>query len=261
MAGVSRWPLLVAAAVVLGAVFPAGLSAQFFSFGQNKIQYRKLDWRILRGPHVDLYYYPAEADLAPAALAYAEASYDTLAVQFGSRGGRADPPGGLRLPHGFRADQHSPSRLGRAPGRNRFSQASRLLPFRGNFAEFRHTLRHELVHVFQLDLLNEAYYQAPATAGPTFPCGGRRAWPSSGPAARTRVTRWSCATSPSAAGSRRSRCSATSPAASSIRSGRDPPLARGYLRRLAVATMYKELNRHDNFNAALLGVYGRTRSA
>jgi hypothetical protein len=43
------------------------------------------------------------------------------------------------------------------------------LPFRGNFAEFRHTLRHELVHVFQLDLLNEAYYQAPRQAGLNFP--------------------------------------------------------------------------------------------
>ena len=82
MSVVSRWPLLAAAAVVLGAAAPAELAAQFFSFGQNKIQYRKLDWRILRGPHVNLYYYPAEADLAPAALAYAEASYDTLAVQF-----------------------------------------------------------------------------------------------------------------------------------------------------------------------------------
>ena len=58
-------------------------AAQFFAFGQNKIQYRKLDWRVIRGAHVDLYYYPAEADLAPPALAYAEASYDTLSVQFG----------------------------------------------------------------------------------------------------------------------------------------------------------------------------------
>src|ERR671923_689814 len=66
-----------------GPAAPAELSAQFFSFGQNKIQYRRLDWRILRGEHVDLYYYPAEADLAPAALSYAESSYDTLAVQFG----------------------------------------------------------------------------------------------------------------------------------------------------------------------------------
>ena len=38
---------------------------------------------MLRGPHIDLYYYPAEAELAPVALAYAEESYDTLALQFG----------------------------------------------------------------------------------------------------------------------------------------------------------------------------------
>ena len=69
-------------AALLLAVAP-GAAAQFFAFGQNKIQYRKLDWRVVRGAHIDLYYYPAEAELAPAALAYAEASYDTLAIQFG----------------------------------------------------------------------------------------------------------------------------------------------------------------------------------
>src|SRR5205814_5894774 len=58
------------------SVLSVPLSAQFFAFDQNKIQYRKLDWRVLKGPHVDLYYYSAEADLAPAALASAEASYD-----------------------------------------------------------------------------------------------------------------------------------------------------------------------------------------
>ena len=68
-------------ALLCGLSVPA--RAQFFAFGQNKIQYRKLDWRVMKGPHVDLYYYSAEADLAPASLAYAEASYDTLSVQFG----------------------------------------------------------------------------------------------------------------------------------------------------------------------------------
>src|SRR3712207_9009676 len=91
MAVVSRWPLLAALIVTFGAAAPAEVAAQYFSFGQNKIQYRKLDWRILRGPHVDLYYYPAEADLAPATLAYAEASYDTLAVQFGHAVARRIP--------------------------------------------------------------------------------------------------------------------------------------------------------------------------
>ena len=83
MSVLSRWSLPVSIVAALAATAPPDLSAQFFSFGQNKIQYRKLDWKILRGPHVDLYYYPAEAELAPAALAYAESSYDTLAVQFG----------------------------------------------------------------------------------------------------------------------------------------------------------------------------------
>jgi len=73
----------LAVIATLSAFSVLSAHAQFFAFGQNKIQYRKLDWRIIRGAHVDLYYYPAEAELAPAALAYAEASYDTLSVQFG----------------------------------------------------------------------------------------------------------------------------------------------------------------------------------
>src|SRR5574341_667585 len=54
------------------------LSAQFGYFGQNKIQYRRFDWRVLRGEHVDLYYYPEEEELGRVALAYAEESYDSL---------------------------------------------------------------------------------------------------------------------------------------------------------------------------------------
>ena len=43
-------------------------AAQFFAFGQNKIHYRRFEWRVLRGPHVDLHYYPEEANLAAIAL-------------------------------------------------------------------------------------------------------------------------------------------------------------------------------------------------
>src|SRR4051812_46511648 len=75
--------LLVLVSVLSVLTTPPPAAAQVFAFGQNKIQYRKLDWRVMKGPHVDLYYYPAEADLATPALAYAEASYDTLSLQFG----------------------------------------------------------------------------------------------------------------------------------------------------------------------------------
>ena len=43
------------------------------------------------------------------------------------------------------------------------------LPFRGNLAEFRHTMRHELVHAFQLSLLVDRYNQSPRSAGIPLP--------------------------------------------------------------------------------------------
>ena len=260
MAGVSRWPFLVAAAVVLGAAAPAELSAQFFSFGQNKIQYRRLDWRILRGPHVDLYYYPAEADLAPAALAYAEVSYDTLAVQFGHEVAERIP----LVVYASHTDFEQTNILPFTPpegllGATDFLKRRVSLPFRGNFAEFRHTLRHELVHVFQLDLLNEAYYQAPRHSRPNFPLwwteGMAELW-SGGQDARDEMVM------------RDLTLSGRLPplkVLSYVTSGIVYPLGGEIHRWLAdtygdwrIPTMYKELNRHDSFNAALLGVYGRT---
>jgi hypothetical protein len=150
------------------SAFP--LHAQFFAFGQNKIQYRNLDWRIIRGPHVDLYYYPAEAELAPAALAYAEASYDTLALQFGHEVGARVP----LIVYASHTDFEQTNILPFTPpegllGVTDFLKRRVALPFRGNFAEFRHTLRHEMVHVFQLDLQSESYNQAPRSGRFAFP--------------------------------------------------------------------------------------------
>ena len=138
----------------------ADLHAQFFAFGQNKVQYRRLEWRTIRGPHIDLYYYPAEAELAPAALAYAEASYDTLAVQFGHDVAARIP----LILYASHSDFEQTNILPFTPpegllGATDFLKRRVALPFRGNFAEFRHTLRHEMVHVFQLDMQSESYYQ------------------------------------------------------------------------------------------------------
>src|SRR5690349_3637284 len=136
--------------------------AQFFAFGQNKIQYRKLDWRALKGPHVDLYYYSAEADLAAPALAYAEASYDTLSIQFG----HSVPTRIPMIVYASHTDFEQTNILPFTPpegllGATDFLKRRVTLPFRGNLAEFRHTIRHELTHVFQLSFQTEAYYQSP----------------------------------------------------------------------------------------------------
>src|SRR5262245_62880380 len=125
------------AAMALGAA-ASPRNAQFYAFGQNKSQYRKLEWRVIRGAHVDLYYYPAEGDLAPAALAYAEASYDTLAVQFGHEVGSRIP----LIVYASHTDFEQTNVLPFTPPEGLLGVTDAMkrrvsLPFRGNFAEFR----------------------------------------------------------------------------------------------------------------------------
>ena len=120
----------------------------------------------------------------PPALAYAEASYDTLSVQFG----HAVPTRIPLIVYASHTDFEQTNVLPFTPpegllGATDFLKRRVALPFRGNFAEFRHTMRHEMVHVFQLDLLVESYNLAPrASRASTSRSGGREGWPSSGPA-------------------------------------------------------------------------------
>jgi WD40 repeat protein len=245
---------------VLSVLSVLPLHAQFFAFGQNKIQYRKLDWRIIRGPHVDLYYYPAEAELAPAALAYAEASYDTLAVQFGHDVAARIP----LIVYASHTDFEQTNVLPFTPpegllGATDFLKRRVALPFRGNFAEFRHTLRHEMVHVFQLDLQSDSYYLSPRSGRFSFPLwwseGLAELW-SGGEDARDYMIL------------RELTLSGRLPQLNQltyVTGGIVYPLGGRIHRWLAdtygdwrVAVMYKELNRHDTFEAAILATYGRT---
>jgi hypothetical protein len=141
---------LAALAVAL-AFAPAPLAAQFGLFGPNKVQYRRFDWRILRGEHVDLYHYPEEDELARVALTYAEDSYRELEARF-----RHSVPS--RIPLLVYASHYDFEQTNLLPfnppeqllGFTEFARSRVVLPFTGNYAEFRHTIRHELVHVFQL---------------------------------------------------------------------------------------------------------------
>jgi hypothetical protein len=242
------------------SAFSAPADAQFFVFGQNKIQYRKLNWRIIRGPHVDLYYYPAEAELAPAALAYAEASYDTLSLQFGHDVAARVP----LIVYASHTDFEQTNILPFTPpegllGATDFLKRRVALPFRGNFAEFRHTLRHEMVHVFQLDLQSESYHQAPRSRRFGFPLwwseGLAELW-SGGEDARDNMVLRDITLSGRLPQLRQ---------LTYVTGGIVYPLGGRIHRWLAdtygdwrVALMYKELNRHDTFEDAILATYGRS---
>src|SRR3954453_11275359 len=145
----STLALAAAAAAVLAA--PLAAHAQYF--GQNKVQYRTFDFRILRTPHFDVYYYPEEESAARDASRMAERWY--------ARYSRI-------LDHEFEARQ--PLILyGSSP---EFQQTSVLqgdigegtggvtevfkqrivLPFAGAYRETDHVIGHELVHAFQYDI-------------------------------------------------------------------------------------------------------------
>ncbi len=160
----------VPVALALALLAPATAGAQFGSFGQNKIQYRDFDWHVLQGDHVDVYYYPAAESIARMALAYAEESYDTLSVRF-------NHTVGLRIPlivYASHSDFEQTNVLPFVPpegilGVTEFMKRRVTLPFRGSYSEFRHTLRHELVHVFQLSLMSRLALIHPRTRGAPLP--------------------------------------------------------------------------------------------
>ena len=139
--------------VALGAIVPATSGAQVGSFGQNKIQYRDFDWHVLNGDHVDVYYYPAAEEIARLALSYAEISYDTLSRRFNHEVETRIP----LIVYASHTDFEQTNILPFVPpegilGVTEFMKRRVTLPFRGSYSEFRHTLRHELVHVFQLSM-------------------------------------------------------------------------------------------------------------
>ena len=150
------------ACMIAVSAFASPLSAQFGYFGQNKIQYRKFDWRVLRGEHVDLYYYPEEEELGRVALAYAEESYDNLERRFNHAVTRRIP----LIVYASHTDFEQTNILPFIPpegllGVTEFLKRRVTLPFRGSYAEFRHTIRHELVHVFQLSLASQTFGRYP----------------------------------------------------------------------------------------------------
>ena len=161
------WRLLLC--VVL---LPGVAAAQLGLFGENKIQYRGFDWHVLHGPHVDLYYYPEEDELARVALAYAEESYGVLERRFNHQTGAA-PAMIFNTPHRtlIRADHILPF------GRRRDCSEQRVLEARSaalrSYADLRHTIRHELVQSsLSLARRGAAYRQA----APAVRCGPR-GWP------------------------------------------------------------------------------------
>ncbi|MFI5253180.1 MAG: hypothetical protein ACHQQQ_12210 [Bacteroidota bacterium] len=141
--------------LVLFLVLSLPASAQFFYFGQNKVQYTKFDWHVLKTDHFDIYYYPEMKDLAERGAYLAEESYKVLQDRFNHNIQERIPLIFYSSHIHFEQTNVSPEFIPEGIGGFfEFLKGRVVIPYDGSMWDFRHVIRHELVHVFMYSKIN-----------------------------------------------------------------------------------------------------------
>ena len=124
-------------------------SAQFYYFGRNKVQYEDFDWKILRTRHFNIYYYGEMETIAEIGAYYAEEIYDELKVRLNHVVTRKIPLIFYNTSIHFQQTNITPGLIPEGVGGFfEFLKGRVVLPSTGSLKDFRHVIRHELVHVF-----------------------------------------------------------------------------------------------------------------
>lgn len=124
-------------------------TAQFYYFGRNKVQYEDFDWKVLRTEHFNIYYYGEMEKIAEIGAFYAEEIYDELKVRLNHVVTRKIPLIFYNTSIHFQQTNVTPGLIPDGVGGFfEFMKGRVVLPSTGSIADFRHVIRHELVHVF-----------------------------------------------------------------------------------------------------------------
>jgi Tol biopolymer transport system component len=147
----ARASLVAIAALGVLSAWPAPASAQYF--GRNKVQYKKLDFQILKTEHFDIYYYPDEREGIDIAARMAERWRTRLGRIFGHEL-RGRQPLVLYASHpDFEQTNAIYGELSEGTGGVTEPLRRRIvLPMGGPLADTDHVIGHELVHAFQFDI-------------------------------------------------------------------------------------------------------------
>src|SRR4051812_44063735 len=147
--------IIPALAVCITVTTAAPASAQYF--GRNKVQYKKLDFQVLKTEHFDIYFYPEEREGIDIAARMAERWHARLERLLAHQL-RGRQPLVLYASHpDFEQTNAIQGELGEGtggvtePGRRRI-----VLPLGGPLTDTDHVIGHELVHAFQFDITTRA---------------------------------------------------------------------------------------------------------
>ncbi|MTI86407.1 MAG: hypothetical protein FH748_00405 [Balneolaceae bacterium] len=131
--------------------------AQYFSFGKNRVQYQEFEWRYIESQHFDVYYYGKKNyELAEFSAKSVESAYQQLKNDFNH-----EISSRLTL---IIYDSHNdfsqtnvvnlPTSAEGIGGVTDKLKNRMTVPFNGDYADFRRTLHHELVHA----VFNDMFY-------------------------------------------------------------------------------------------------------
>lgn len=132
------------------------VSAQ--GFGKNKITAQRFDWHIHRTEHFDIHYYPSEAKLVPVMAAFAEDAYEKHSEDLEHELEDRTPLILYKSHKDFQETNIILQELHEGVGG--FAELFKhrmVIPFTGSVEAFREVIYHELIHIFQYDIL----YQKP----------------------------------------------------------------------------------------------------
>lgn len=128
---------------------------QFSYFGRNKVHYEKFNWQVLKTDHFDIYFYPEFAEIAEIGARYAEEAYEELKIKFNHVVLQKIPLIFYNTSIHFQQTNTVPGLLPEGVGGFfEFLKGRVVLPYDGSLEQFKHVIRHELVHVFMTNKIN-----------------------------------------------------------------------------------------------------------
>ncbi|HEY9187290.1 MAG TPA: BamA/TamA family outer membrane protein [Ignavibacteria bacterium] len=123
--------------------------SQYYYFGRNKVQYTDFKWQVLQTEHFEIFFYPEMKTIAEIGATFAEESYSILQVKFNHNVQRKIPLVFYSTHQHFEQTNITsgfiPEGVG---GFFEFMKGRVVIPFMGSISQFKHVIRHELVHVF-----------------------------------------------------------------------------------------------------------------
>lgn len=138
--------------IAIAVIFSAYHNA-YSQFGKNKVQYKVYDWKYIQSTHFDIYFSQGGYELAQYTASVAESSLVSLSKNLDHNISNRIPIVVFNSHNDFQQnnvlDEFMPEGVG---GVTELFKNRVLIPFEGNYEQFRHVIHHELLHAFMNDM-------------------------------------------------------------------------------------------------------------